>query len=70
VKRPLLLFTNGSESFATVVSRAATTGEVKILALPDMLYRTDREALASLAFPTNPEELKARYDRVSSCSKG
>jgi type I restriction-modification system DNA methylase subunit len=60
--RPLLLFTNGSESFATVVPGAGTAGEVKVLALADMLYRTDREALASLGFPTNAEELKAKYD--------
>ena len=39
--RPLLIFTNGSESYAVVIPGAGVGGEVKVLSLADRLYRTD-----------------------------
>ncbi|MHB1909354.1 MAG: Eco57I restriction-modification methylase domain-containing protein [Nitrososphaerales archaeon] len=62
LKRPLLLFTNGTESYAVIVPGTRTDGEAKILWLSDNLYRTDREVIDSLRFPRNPDSLRQAYD--------
>jgi hypothetical protein len=62
LKRPLLLFTNGTESYAVIVPGTRTDGEAKILWLSDNLYRTDREVIDSLRFPGNPDSLRQAYD--------
>jgi hypothetical protein len=62
LKRPLLLFTNGTESYAVIVPGTRTDGEAKILWLSDNLYRTDREVIESLRYPGNPDSLRQAYD--------
>ena len=62
LKRPLLLFTNGKESYAVIVPGTRSDGEAKILWLSDMLYRTDREVIESLRFPGNSDALRQAYD--------
>jgi hypothetical protein len=62
LKRPLLLFTNGTESYAVIVPGTKTDGEAKILWLSDNLYRTDREVIESLRYPGNPDSLRQAYD--------
>jgi hypothetical protein len=59
--RPLLLFTNGSKSFATVVPGAGTAGEVKVLALAGPLsFDTgpcflERTPLVAITIPSTNE---------------
>jgi type I restriction-modification system DNA methylase subunit len=66
--RPLLIFTNGESSFVTTVPGPGITGEVRVLALEENLYRTDREALNSLEYPSHidrekiAETLRRKYD--------
>lgn len=60
--RPLLLFTNGKESYAVLVPGKGTGGEARILVLSDSLYRTDKEVLQSMQNPGTPEELSRAYD--------
>jgi type I restriction-modification system DNA methylase subunit len=62
--RPLLIFTNGSESYAVVVPGPGSGGEVKVLSLADRLYHTDIETLESLAYPGGPKELRQCYDTI------
>ncbi|MHB8568099.1 MAG: Eco57I restriction-modification methylase domain-containing protein [Nitrososphaerales archaeon] len=62
LRRPLLLFTNGNESYAVIVPGKKTDGEAKILWLSDILYRTDREVLDSLRFPGSADSLRQNYD--------
>jgi len=62
--RPLLIFTDGSESYAVSIPGAGTGGEVRVLSLADRLYRTDIEVLESLAYPGGPEELRRHYDET------
>ena len=60
--KPLLIFTNGTDSFAVIVPGKGIGGEAKVLGLSDRLYRTDIEVLESMNFPGNAEELSKRYD--------
>lgn len=62
--RPLLLFTDGNESYAVMVPGKGTGGEARILVLSDSLYRTDREVLQSMQYPGTPEELSKAYDTI------
>jgi type II restriction/modification system DNA methylase subunit YeeA len=62
--KPLLIFTNGTESYAVIVPGKGIGGEAKVLGLSDRLYRTDIEVLESMKFPGNAEELSKRYDEV------
>lgn len=60
--KPLLLFTNGEHSFAVIVPGKGTGGEARILGISDRLYRTDLDAIESMAYPGSDEELNRRYD--------
>jgi hypothetical protein len=60
--KPLLIFTNGTDSFAVIVPGKGIGGEAKVLGLSDRLYRTDIDVLESMKFPGNAEELSKRYD--------
>jgi len=60
--KPLLIFTNGVDSFAVIVPGKGIGGEAKVLGLSDRLYRTDLEVLESMRFPGKAEELSRRYD--------
>src|SRR5487761_473627 len=62
LRRPLLLFTDGFESYAIIVPGKRTDGEAKILWLSDRLYRTDTEVLDSLRFRGNADTLREMYD--------
>ncbi|MEM4091289.1 MAG: DNA methyltransferase [Thermoplasmatales archaeon] len=62
--RPLLLFTNGKDSYAVIVTGKGTGGEVKVLGLSDRLYRTDLEVINSMAYPGCDEEMRDRYDKT------
>jgi len=62
--KPLLIFTNGTDSFAVIVPGKGIGGEAKVLGLSDRLYRTDLDVLDSMRFPRKPEELSANYDEV------
>jgi len=62
--RPLLLFTDGVDSYAIIVPGKGLGGEAKILGLSGELYRTDLEVLESMRHPGNAEELKQCYDSV------
>jgi len=60
--KPMLIFTNGVESFAVIVPGKGIGGEAKVLGLSDRLYRTDLEVLDSMRFPGKAEELSRKYD--------
>ena len=62
--KPLLICTNGVDSFAVIVPGKGIGGEAKVLGLSDRLYRTDLDVLDSMRFPGKPEELSSNYDRV------
>lgn len=62
--KPLLLFTNGIDSYAVIVPGKGIGGEAKVLGLSDRLYRTDLEVLESMRFPGKAEELSRNYDSV------
>lgn len=62
--KPLLVCTNGVDSFAVIVPGKGIGGEAKVLGLSDRLYRTDLDVLESMKFPGKPEELSGNYDRV------
>ncbi len=64
LRRPLLVFTDGVDSYAVIVPGPGVGGEVKALRLHGELYRTDREVLESLRFPGDPEKLREAYDAV------
>jgi len=62
--KPLLIFTNGIDSYAVIVPGKGIGGEAKVLGLSDRLYRTDLEVLESMRFPGKAEELSRNYDSV------
>jgi len=62
--KPLLVCTNGVDSFAVIVPGKGIGGEAKVLGLSDRLYRTDLDVLESMKFPGKPEELSGNYDKV------
>mgnify|MGYP001131210733 CR=1 FL=1 len=62
--KPLLICTNGVDSFAVIVPGKGIGGEAKVLGLSDRLYRTDLDVLDSMRFPGKPEELSSNYDGV------
>ena len=62
--RPFLVITNGTDSYAVIVSGKGTGGEVKILGLSDKLYHTDLLVLESLRFPGNADALRHAYDTI------
>jgi methylase of polypeptide subunit release factors len=62
--KPLLICTNGVDSFAVIVPGRGIGGEAKVLGLSDRLYRTDLDVLDSMRFPGKPEELSINYDKV------
>jgi hypothetical protein len=64
LRRPLLLFTNRTESYAVIVPGKRIDGEAKILWLSDTLYHTDREVIDSLRFPGKADTLREYYDSV------
>ena len=60
--KPLLIFTNQSESFAVIVPGKGVQGETKILKIADTLYRTDSEVIESMGYVSDPQELSKLYD--------
>ena len=62
--KPLLIFTNGIDSFAVIVPGKGIGGEVKVLRLSDRLYRTDFDVLESVRYPGDAEKLNKCYDVV------
>ncbi|MBM3898411.1 MAG: class I SAM-dependent DNA methyltransferase [Thaumarchaeota archaeon] len=60
--KPLMLYTNGRDSFAVIVPGKGVGGQVKVLGLSDRLYRTDIEVLESIRYSSDVEELNKRYD--------
>jgi len=62
--RPLLIFTNGYESYAVIVPGKGIGGEAKVLWLSEKLYRTDVEVLNSISYPGNDKDLKNNYDTI------
>jgi len=62
--KPLLVCTNGVDSFAVIVPGKGIGGEAKVLGLSDRLYRTDLDVLESMKFPGKPEGLSANYDTM------
>ncbi|MCS6784964.1 MAG: BREX-1 system adenine-specific DNA-methyltransferase PglX, partial [Candidatus Caldarchaeum sp.] len=61
--RPLLVFTDGVDSYVVVVPGPRSDADVvRVLWLHDRLYRTDLEVIESLRFRENPEELSRAYD--------
>lgn len=62
--KPLLVCTNGVDSFAVIVPGKGIGGEAKVLGLSDRLYRTDLDVLESMKLPEKPEELNINYDKV------
>ena len=62
--KPVLLFTNGKDSFAVIVTGKGTGGEAKILRLSDRMYKTDLDVVESMAHPGTDEELRRNYDTV------
>ncbi len=63
--RPVLLFTDGKESFAIIIpGKGIVGGEARVLNLSERLYRTDLEVLESMRFPGNIEALVGAYDNT------
>jgi len=60
--RPILLLTDGKESFAIIIPGKGIGGEAKVLNLSERLYRTDLGVLESMKFPGNAETLVSEYD--------
>jgi hypothetical protein len=60
--RPILLFTDGKESFAIIIPGKGIRGEARVLNLSERLYKTDLEVLESMTFPGNTETLVGAYD--------
>ena len=60
--KPLLIFTNGTESFLVIVPGKGVGGEAKILGISEKLYHTDKEVLESIRFPGTAETLNENYD--------
>ncbi|MEM4546928.1 MAG: DNA methyltransferase [Nitrososphaerota archaeon] len=61
--RPILVFTNGDESYLVIIPGRGIGGEARVLYLSGTLYRTDVEAILSLAYPGDQEKLLELYDR-------
>jgi hypothetical protein len=62
--KPILLFTDQTESYAVIVPGKGISGEARILGLSDTLYRTDLEVLESMRFPGSPDNLSINYDSI------
>ncbi|MEM2173187.1 MAG: DNA methyltransferase [Thermoproteota archaeon] len=60
--RPLLLFTDGVDSYVVIVPGPGLEGEAKVLWLHEELYKTDREVIESMRYRGNLEELRKAYD--------
>ncbi len=60
--KPLLIFTNGTESFLVMVPGKGVSGEAKILSISEKLYHTDQEVLESIRYPGTAETLNENYD--------
>ena len=62
--RQLIIFTDGIESYTTVIPNAIETPDTKlrILSLSERMYRTDEEALASLNYVKDSKKLREQYD--------
>lgn len=62
--RQLIIFTDGIESYTTVIPNAIETPDTKlrILSLSERIYRTDEEALASLNYVKDSKNLREQYD--------
>lgn len=63
--RQLMIFTDGTDSYAIVIPSLIERPETKmrILSLSEKIYKTDMEALDSLKYTDNPEKLRAEYDK-------
>lgn len=62
--KPLLIVTNGIESFTVIVPGKGIGGEAKVLGLSDRLYRTDFDVFESMKYPGDAERLNKCYDTV------
>ena len=62
--KPLLLFTDQTDSFAVIVPGKGISGEARVLGLSDSLYRTDLDVLESIKYPGSAEALNSNYDSV------
>ena len=62
--RQLIIFTDGIESYTTVIPNAIETPDTKlrILSLSERMYRTDEEAFASLNYVKDSKKLREQYD--------
>ncbi|MDW8093208.1 MAG: hypothetical protein RMJ06_05960, partial [Nitrososphaerota archaeon] len=61
--RPLLVFTDGLDSYVVIVPGPGLEGEARVLWLHDELYRTDREVIESMRYRGDPESLRKAYDK-------
>ncbi|MCS7127479.1 MAG: hypothetical protein NZ953_03720, partial [Thaumarchaeota archaeon] len=61
--RPLLVFTDGLDSYVVIIPGPGLEGEARVLWLHDELYRTDREVIGSMRYRGDPESLKEAYDK-------
>ncbi|MEM3264812.1 MAG: N-6 DNA methylase [Conexivisphaerales archaeon] len=62
--RPLLVFTNGVESYVVIVAGPKITGETKILHVSDRLYITDIDVIKSMNNPGDEDTLRKAYDNT------
>jgi len=62
--KPLLIFTNGTESFLVIVPGKGVGGEARILGISEKLYHTDHEVLESIRYPGTTDTLNENYDSV------
>jgi type II restriction/modification system DNA methylase subunit YeeA len=62
--KPLLILTDGEESYTVIVPGKGIGGEAKIFRLSDRLYHTDYEVLESMSYPGDAEALNKSYDLV------
>lgn len=62
--KPLLVFTNGVNSFIVIVPGKGVGGEAKILGISGKLYHTDQEVLRSIGYPGTEDKLNENYDTV------
>ncbi|MEM2038771.1 MAG: DNA methyltransferase, partial [Nitrososphaerota archaeon] len=61
--RPLLVFTDGVDSYVVIIPGPGLEGEAKVLWLHEELYRTDREVIESMRYRGDAESLRDAYDK-------
>ncbi|MEN3048528.1 MAG: hypothetical protein ABDH63_07105, partial [Candidatus Caldarchaeales archaeon] len=61
--RPLLAFTDGTDSYMVTIPGPGSEGEARVLWLHERLYRTDNEVIKSLEYRGDPEKTREAYDK-------